>query len=65
MATIEAKNPDGSTVDVVGVELEENGLGVVLTDREGDKIFIHRSAWDGVALAVKMTLEAEKEKLDN
>jgi hypothetical protein len=62
MATVEAKNPDGSIADVVEVDMEESGLGFVLTDWEGDRIFIHRLAWDGIALAVKLMLEAEKEK---
>jgi hypothetical protein len=56
MAIIEARMPDGRLMELAEVSITESGLFIMISDTDGNQVFVHRYAWDGMVKEVEKLL---------
>jgi hypothetical protein len=65
MGIVEARNPDGSLDGIVEVSLSRSGSimsgNIMITDTDGDSVFLSRTAWESVVKEVSSLFEKEKQ----
>lgn len=58
MGIVEARNPDGALDGIIEVSLARSG-NIMITDTDGDSVFLSRTAWESVVKEVSTLLQQE------